>query len=245
MRRILSLVVLLFFVAVSLVQADPEPDLFKLYSLTGAELQETEFQAWLLLDQQFDQIPVEELLAEILTQFGYQVKGSIQTSSFQENFVQAFALVDFFEAEGWVTVQRLQNLVFSNQPETFLGLQAVRKGAWPELVPYRQRVSSEFLQLGLESNLQFFTTLSGSRSGKVEGPVRREIVDKVKQAARADLIETYSEGNLQTVSFYCPALPDRLDIGNKEVNLHLAFRFNEFENQTYIYLGVPIIAPDY
>lgn len=245
MHRLLSLVVSLLLILSCSALALAEADLFQIYDLTGASLNETEFQAWLLLDQEYLRVPVDKLLAEITTLFGYEVQGSISQSNLQDVFEQAFAMVDFFEAEGWLTVQRLQSSPVADEPQTFLGLRAIRQGGWPELIPYKERIRSEYAQLGAEQDIQFFTTLIGTHPANLSHQYRKEVADRIQKAIGARLVETYNEGNLESYSFYSPQLSDRLDVGGNFINLHLAFRYNEFEDQTYVYLGTPVIAPDY
>ncbi|GEM_PF-4875896 len=244
MRSILFSVLLCLFMG-NLLCLAAEVDLITLYNETGAVLAETEFQAWLLMAPEFNQVPVDKLLAQVGAKFGYQFTGSIQESSFQESFQQAFALVDFIEAEGWLTIQRLPKYTGSNGSETYIGLRAVRQGSWPNLGLYRERVSSEFANLGQTKDIQVFTTLIGGLRGKLSRQKREEIVGRIRSLAEADLVETFAEGELATYSLISPYLPDLLQVGSSQMNLHLAFRYNEFEDQTYIYLGNPIIAPDY
>lgn len=244
MRSILF-IVLFCLVAGNFVCLAAGVDMLALYQETGAALLETEFQAWLLLAPEYNQVPVAKLLAEIAGEFGYELTGSIEESSFQERFEQAFALVNLSGAAGWLTVQRLPNYPLASGSETYLGLRAVRQGAWPDLAAYRERATTEFGRFGRKTDLQFFTTLIGTRGGKLSKDEREEIVGRVRSLAEAELLETFSEGELTTYAFVSPHLPDLLQVGARQMNLHLAFRYNEFENQTYIYLGNPIIAPDY
>ncbi|MBO8126105.1 MAG: YwmB family TATA-box binding protein [Firmicutes bacterium] len=245
MRRFLLSVVLLFLFLGPSGALAQGLDLFQLYQETGATLQETEFQAWLRLSDRYNEPDVDKLLAQVATDLGFEVKGAIQTSSFRDNFEQAFVMVDFFEAEGWLTVQRMQNLTLSKEVETFLGLRALRTGTWPSLSHYRDRVTSDFLGYGPEADLQFFTTLIGTLRGELSAEARKEITDRVKAKAQAKVIESYRQDNLESISLYTEHLPDRQKVGEKVMNLHLAYRYNQFENCTYIYLGTPIIAPDY
>jgi len=85
--------------------------------------------------------------------------------------------------------------------------------------------------------------------GKVEGRIdiarnEKEFLKVVKEL-RGKVVEDYKEENILSISAFTPLIEEYIYTGNKKMNLNIAARYNEYENNTYILIGTPIITVGY
>jgi hypothetical protein len=87
--------------------------------------------------------------------------------------------------------------------------------------------------------------LAGSLPGNSSPPVVNEVVQKLVSITGTQNVETLVNGQLVSITGYMPNVRTRLTLGEKLVNINIAFRYNSIENRTYLYVGSPIITTEY
>ncbi|NLX62999.1 MAG: hypothetical protein GXZ06_10975 [Tissierellia bacterium] len=85
--------------------------------------------------------------------------------------------------------------------------------------------------------------------GRVEGKVdiaknEKEFLKLIKEL-KGKVVEDYKEDSILSISAFTPLIEEYIYTGNKKMNLNIAARYNEEENNTYILIGTPIITVGY
>lgn len=91
------------------------------------------------------------------------------------------------------------------------------------------------------TNLNF----RGEQSGEMSLEERQQVTDRLFHSLEAREIESVKEEELYTVYGYSNLLKDSIAYGENEINLNLAFSYDEEEEKTLFYLSMPYIKMDY
>ncbi|MFZ5968901.1 MAG: YwmB family TATA-box binding protein [Bacillota bacterium] len=85
----------------------------------------------------------------------------------------------------------------------------------------------------------------GSYQGKLQQSKQRQIVQTIFEELGANEIEGVYESNLVSVVGYTKKMNDWIQYGGKKANLHIAMRYNAYEDKTMIWFGTPLITIAY
>jgi len=87
--------------------------------------------------------------------------------------------------------------------------------------------------------------LKGSRTGKMTLEEKAKKTDRLFHSLKAEVVESVREEDLYTVYGYSPLFHRSISYGENEINLNLAFSYDEEKGQTVFYLAVPFIEEDF
>ena len=112
-----------------------------------------------------------------------------------------------------------------------------------KLLSYHTLMKKMMKRRGLEpvTNLN----LTGRQNGNLTSRERQQITDRLFHSLKAVEVESVKEEELYTVYGYSNLLKDSIAYGENEINLNLAFTYDEEEKQTVFYLSMPYIRTDY
>ena len=96
-----------------------------------------------------------------------------------------------------------------------------------------------------EKNKEVVFTFKGSRPGIMTMDEKGEAADKVFHSLDAYVVEEVREEDLYTVYGHSSVFRDSVCYGENEINLNLAFTYDEAKKETMVYLAVPYIQMDY
>ena len=112
-----------------------------------------------------------------------------------------------------------------------------------QLLQYKTKIERllKMRNLTATSNLN----LKGSRNGKMSLNEKKEITDRLFQSLNASVVEAVREEDLYTVYGYSDLLQNSFSYGENEINLNLAFSYQEEAAKTVFYLAMPYVQMDY
>lgn len=112
-----------------------------------------------------------------------------------------------------------------------------------QLLQYKTKIERllKMRNLTATSNLN----LKGSRNGKMSLNEKKEITDRLFQSLNASVVEAVREEDLYTVYGYSDLLQNSFSYGENEINLNLAFSYQEEAAKTVFYLAMPYVQIDY
>lgn len=112
-----------------------------------------------------------------------------------------------------------------------------------QLLQYKTKIE----RLMKMRNLSSFTNLSlkGSRAGKMTLEEKEEVTDRLFHSLEASVVEAVREEELYTVYGYSELLRNSISYGENEINLNLAFSYDEENRRTVFYLAMPYVQTDY
>jgi len=88
-------------------------------------------------------------------------------------------------------------------------------------------------------------TLEGTVPGNLSLKEKRKAENRLFHSLSARVIEAVRKDELYTVYGFSPLFKESICYGEKEINLNLAFAYDEIEKETKVYLAVPYIRMDY
>ena len=88
-------------------------------------------------------------------------------------------------------------------------------------------------------------TLIGSVPGDMSMEEKGKRADRLFRSLDAAVVEAVRKEELYTLYGLSSEIKDSVCYGEKEINLNLAFAYNELEDKTVMYLAVPFIQVDY
>ncbi|MHB8172376.1 MAG: YwmB family TATA-box binding protein [Thermincolia bacterium] len=92
---------------------------------------------------------------------------------------------------------------------------------------------------------QVSTILSGIIDGSNSVSENKAIAEKAFESLGIKPFEGISNEGLVSLTGYSPEIREKLMMGEKELNINVALRYNRLENKTYVTIGSPIIATEY
>lgn len=112
-----------------------------------------------------------------------------------------------------------------------------------KLLTYKTLMEKMMNRRGLEPTTNL--NLTGRQSGELTSYEKQEITDRLFHSLEATEVESVKEEELYTVYGYSNLLKNTVAYGENEINLNLAFTYDEEEKQTVFYLSMPYIRTDY
>lgn len=85
----------------------------------------------------------------------------------------------------------------------------------------------------------------GLYDGKLESKYKNEIVEQITDFTDSKQVESFVEEELVSYSQYSKHIRDYIYTGNKKMNLNIAIRYDEYRDQTNIFIASPIITRTY
>lgn len=89
------------------------------------------------------------------------------------------------------------------------------------------------------------TCIIGAYEGQLESEYKLAIVKKIINLSNARQIETLVNDDFLSYSLYTDNIEDYIYTGRNKINLNIAIRYDEYRDQTNIFLASPIITMGY
>lgn len=222
-----------------------EESLYELVKMSGAQPVEVNIQGWTKVNNQF--ISLEEL--QQLARKTAKKLGNPNPQVVSEGGGD-FRQVRIQSAMGDNSVLSLaaQSLINYGQPdnqgETYITVSIVQG-----VKDRSSRLSSEAVKGALFSPFgekpQVLTNIVASLPGKLSAAEQEQLLSRLFAAAEAKRIDGINTEQLYSVTGFTPAIKDRLEIGENQVNLNIAVRYHNEDGRTYIYIGSPLLIGEY
>lgn len=90
-----------------------------------------------------------------------------------------------------------------------------------------------------------YLVIKGEISGKMLPDTQRELGEKLIKRLGADKVFDSFNADMYSLYAYNKSINNYVSIGKNNINVNVAFAYNELENVTYVYVGSPIVNYDY
>ncbi|WP_213818637.1 YwmB family TATA-box binding protein [Garciella nitratireducens] len=115
-----------------------------------------------------------------------------------------------------------------------------------QLSEIERKIINYFTELGLD--YQYSMTVIGTFDKKINTDEMRGIIKNTFEVVDAKILEgmqqeQYSE--MVSMSGYSPQIYNNIQLSGKKMNINAAMRYNEYNEKTYLWIGVPLIATEY
>lgn len=214
----------------------------KIFHLTGAKIAKVQVNGWAKINKSglAQESPAEYLKNRVqrLSELGFA--GSVK----REYDGQSPTLVTEGTIEPGISVRVVLTNTFSNKAGR--RVMYLTASVTTQNGSIRLADLDKYLMLIIpEKDNHRSVVLAGSLPGYTSPPVVNEIVHKTVLFTGAQNVETMVNGHLVSITGHVPNVRTRLTLGEKSVNINIAFRYNSIDNRTYVYTGSPIITNEY
>jgi hypothetical protein len=127
--------------------------------------------------------------------------------------------------------------------ETYLFLNKVKKSNNEYYDDIKLKMEGIFKKF--DSEAEITTCVIGTFNGKLNRQSQEKKIDEALKYIKGNVVEKYSDESLISVSAFSPVLGKYIFSGNKKMNYNISMRYNEYEDKTYIWIGMPIIILEY
>lgn len=110
----------------------------------------------------------------------------------------------------------------------------------------RQRQEEEKLKSAM--NCKSYFSYQGVINARLDKSGKRDFLGVINKSLNVKVLDQYEDDYVISVTGFSPkfkSLTTSEKIADKNINLQLALRSNEKENQTYVYLGTPLLLANY
>jgi len=222
-----------------------EERLYQLVEISGAKPVELNIQGWTRINEKFISLEdLEKIALKSAKRLGDDHPRVISEggSDFRQVRIQSNL------ENGRVLSLAAQSLINygkpDNQGETYLTVSVVQKYGQGE-----KALSSEAVRAALffpfAERPQVLTNVIASKPGKMSPKEQEELLSRLFSALEAKKIDGITTEQLCSVTGFTPVIHDSLEIGDNEVNLNIALRHHNEDDQTYIYIGSPLLVGEY
>lgn len=90
-----------------------------------------------------------------------------------------------------------------------------------------------------------YLVIKGEISGKMLPDTQRELGEKLIKRLGADKVFDSFNTDMYSLYAYNKSINNYISIGKDNINVNVAFAYNELEDVTYVYVGSPIVNYDY
>lgn len=108
---------------------------------------------------------------------------------------------------------------------------------------FENKIVSIFKELTIDPNKGIIVT--ASREGKVSELAAREIMRGVIKSLEGDIKEMITNNDLKSAYGYSNHMNEFVISKGEKINMDVAITYNELEEKTYLYAGIPVITFGY
>ncbi|WP_058486011.1 YwmB family TATA-box binding protein [Defluviitalea phaphyphila] len=143
------------------------------------------------------------------------------------------------------TTIKLESIKYENEEKanTYIIIDIILYGQYKSIVDLKEKIDNIFKQNNMDNTTNI--TITGTSDKKLTKEEKENIAYEMMENIKAKIEETYETENIYSVYGYTKLINDWLVSNNKKINVNIAFKYNEYEQKTYIYLATPVITVDY
>lgn len=130
-----------------------------------------------------------------------------------------------------------------NNEKTYLYINYIKKENFVEINDIIMKIKNIYLEKN--KKVEITTCLIGTISGKF---IEEDIVEKMTKAIykiNGEIVDEYKDSNLISYTAYTDNIDKKIFAGEDRINLNIALRYNEYDDQTLMWIGTPIITSGY
>ncbi|MHB1418328.1 MAG: YwmB family TATA-box binding protein [Bacillota bacterium] len=219
--------------------------LSRAFSVSNAKLHEVNVQAWARINRQ--RLTPDELASisrQIAVAMG-QDQG-LTSSTRTDNYLRTVDLDGSPEPGTYMHIG-VQNLYpqpdGEDEAETYLMVTWSERGSAAHLEMQMQKLKNAFEIFNASPKIT--VGFSGTVPGHLTSKDAQKMIAQIFGAVGGKVKEGITEGGLISVSGFSRRIHDSVDAGSTKINLQAAVRYHPVDNQTYIYIGSPLLPGEY
>jgi len=217
-----------------------EKQMVTAFEETGFQMIQTNIHTWgKISDQPFTYEEMEEEVDHISQALGIEKQGIVEKKT-NDNIREYIMTRPSSSAKTTIKIESIQN---QETTDTYAIIDIVLYEGF-ESTLYFKELSKTILE---EQNIKPTThvTMTGTYPGPMELSQKEKMANTIMEALNAKTHKTFQTDQIYNQYGYTPVVEEWIKIGKEKVNIDLALRYNEYEDNTYLYLATPVITVEY
>lgn len=147
------------------------------------------------------------------------------------------------QKDGKFTVFILHSTNFDGNKQAHIIIDIVQNKGYKDIVEVSKRSKKILQKYGgsIETTLCFV----GNYPQEMSKDENLKKIQDIAKFLKAKKVEEVIEESYISTTLYTPLIADSITYQQKTVNLHLAMRYNAYEDKTYLWLATPLITTTY
>lgn len=198
--------------------------------------------SWGLLNQSFSSLEKMKVYSKRITDaLGiYDIDNTEEKES--ETFKEFIVTKASKNAKTTVKLESIQ-YEEENSASTYVVIDIILYGQYNSIPYLKEEIDSIFAENNIKPTTNI--TIAGTLRGTLNKEQKQKIAKSMMKDIGAKIEETYETEEIYSVYGYTRLISDWLISNGKKINVNLAFHYNEYEDNTYLYLATPVITVDY
>ncbi|MDA8234921.1 MAG: YwmB family TATA-box binding protein [Clostridia bacterium] len=215
--------------------------------VTGAEFNDLTFSGWVQINHRFSSDEeLKNYANQLSVKLGANNQSMEQISQGESNF-RGIILRGFINPSTYLEIHS-QTMQESNnkedKAETYVTAMLISKDNQYDIDQGKSKMEAGFRLLSSQP-AQIATILSGTLPGQKSLTENKAVAEKVFKFLGTKPFEGISTERLVSLTGYTPEIEEKLVMGEKQLNINVAVRYNNLDKKTYVIIGSPIIATEY
>lgn len=260
MKKVLLFVIIIFCSIPILTQAkdikSQEEVLLSVLDTIGGEFIEGEISANGLLIEKFLSIEeLDKLGQETITTMGLVgIEKNLESDFLEKNYYvkqnindEDYKQINYFgfDKDNNPLTIILSSYVSSDENigETYLYINLIKEEHFISNNDIINKVENIFEKY--KNNVEITSCIIGSFNGKFsEKDVEIKSINAINNV-NGKIVDVYKDEQLISYTAYTDSIDNNILAGDEKINLNIALRYNDFDDQTLIWIGTPIITSGY
>lgn len=202
----------------------------EMLQISESLIKELEIEGTLLLTKKIENEPLKK---------GYYLQEFFEEEGLNQLIVQGFDKRDNLITINLSSYQNKEDQL----EETSLYINLINDEQFVEnndIILKAERIFDKF-----DKPINVTSCIVGSIDGNIDIDKKEEEILKATNRVKGKVVERYKDDDVISLSIFTPLIEEYIYTGNKKMNLNIAVRYNEYENETNILIGTPIITIGY
>ncbi len=127
--------------------------------------------------------------------------------------------------------------------ETTLFINFIIKKKYSEINDIINKVEKIFKEF--DKDVEINTCIVGNLNGRLNSKESERKILRETKNIKGEVIERFVDDDMVSITAYTPYIDKYIYVGKDKINLNIAMRYSEYEDKTYLWIGIPIITISY
>ena len=143
------------------------------------------------------------------------------------------------------TTVKLESIRYEEEDtaNTYAIIDIILYGQYDSIPSLKEEIDLIFAENNIDPTTNI--TITGTLNQKLTKEQKQSLSKKMMREIGSNIEEVYETEKIYSVYGYTRLIDDWLMSNGKKMNVNLAFRYNEYEQKTYLYLATPVITVEY
>ena len=217
-----------------------EEQMVTAFTEVGCQMIQTNIHTWGKISEKFlTDEEMEKEIKKISQALGIETLGLIEKRN-SDTIRECMMIRPSPSAKTTIKIESIQR---EEKAETYAIIDIILYEGFESTLHFKE-CSKEILQeWGIKPTTH--VTMTGTYPGKMELSEKEKIANTIMNEVGVTTYQVFQTNQSYHQYGYTPHIDEWIKVGTDKVNFDLALRYNEYEDNTYLYVATPVITVEY